>query len=198
MERLGLTKFQVADVNKYLKNLVNDGVPDIEKTKLTQEYIKTLQANNTDYAKYGSSSGSDRAKISTDPTKEKGSIEESVDLNNNGIPDSQETTGLKDITTPSKITLTNPVTGKTYDLDTSNFNELEKTVAAWKTDMSSEEIAAKKRAQEAANAVTNAAAKKIVDLNNAQVTAVNDLLDERIQANKDQYSQAVGNVYRTL
>ncbi len=64
--------------------------------------------------------------------------------------------------------------------------------------MSASEIAAKKRASDASNAVTNAAAKKIVDLNNEQITAVNDLLDERIQANKDQYSSAVGDVYRTL
>ncbi len=114
MERLGLTKFQVADVNSYLKNLAKDGIPEIEKTKLTQEYIKSLQKNNTDYATYGLSSGSKRESVPTDPTKDKGSIEANVDLNNNGIPDSEETAGMKDTTTPSKVklTVTDPVTGK--------------------------------------------------------------------------------------
>lgn len=211
MERLGLTSFQVKEVNKYLQNLGKDGIPDIEKTKLTQEYIKLMQKDNADPAKYGTSYGNSRATVPTDPTKEKGSIENNIDLNNNGIPDNQETTGLKDTTTPSKVTLTvtdpvtgkpkiDPVTGKpkTYEIDTTNFNDLEKTVATWKTDMSSEEIAAKKRAADAENAVTNASAKKIIDLNNGMVGNINALLDERIQANKDQYSQAVGNVYRTL
>lgn len=211
MERLGLTSYQVKEVNKYLQNLGKDGIPDIEKTKLTQEYIKLMQKDNTDPAKYGASYGNSRATVPTDPTKEKGSIEQNVDLNNNGIPDAQETTGLKDTTTPSKVTLTvtdpvtgqpkiDPVTGKpkTYEIDTTNFNDLEKTVASWKIDMSAEEIAAKKRAADAENAVTNAAAKKLIDTNNAMVGSINALLDERIQANKDQYSQAVGNVYRTL
>jgi hypothetical protein len=181
-----------------MNNLSKDGLADIEKTKLTQEYIKLMQKDNAKADTYGTSYGETRATVPTDPTKDKGSIEASVDLNNNGIPDHLEKPGLDDNTTSTKITLTNPVTGKTYDLDTSNFNELEKTVATWKTDMTAGEIAAKQRAADAANAVTNAAAKKLVDLNNAQVGAVNALLDERIQANKDQYSSAVGDVFRTL
>lgn len=155
-----------------------------------------MQADNLNSNTYGKSYGSTRESVPTDPTKEKGSVGSLVDLDGNGIPDSQEGFGLEDkITSSSRTLATNPM-GKTYNIDTTNFNALQNTVAEYTSDMLQYETEQKRKAATAYENVTNENAKRIIDTNNAMIGSIQGLLTERLDQNKEQYKDAVGSVYR--
>ena len=197
-EKYGITYNQRNDFTKYVQNLNKLGLPQAEVTKRSSEYMKQLQKDNLNSTTYGKSYGSDPAKVPTDPTQEKGTIGSLVDLNGNGIPDSQEGFGLENKDLKSSASFTNAPWGKTYTFDTSNFNNLEKDFMTYSQDLLDYETSLNQDLSEKKKNVTNENARRIIDTNNAMIGSIQWLLDERVQQNKEQYKDAVGSVYRAF
>lgn len=132
------------------------------------------------------------------PTQFNDTVGDMLDLNNNGIPDSQEGFGMdKKEGGTTSIGFTDNPFGKTYNVP-SNFTDVENSLIAYDTDMVEYE---KKLIEDAAarkTLVTNENAKRVIDTNNAMVGNIQELLGERVQQNKEQYIDAVGAVYRQL
>lgn len=123
-----------------------------------------------------------------------------VDLNKDGIPDNQQGYGLDEAKAPNPTEttmFTDPLTGNTYE-SSNNFNDLEKTVIKYTQDMLKVEADAKESARLAAEKVTDENAKRIMAENDKYITDTNALLDERIKANEQQYTDAISAVARQL
>ena len=116
-----------------------------------------------------------------------------VDLNEDGIPDSQQGYGLdetKQENPPEVTTLTDNLTGDTYT-SSNNFSDLEKEVIRYTQNMLKVEADAKEAARIAAEKVTDDNAKRIMAENDSYITNINSLLEEKIKANEQQYTDAI-------
>lgn len=196
-EKLGLTDAQQADLLGYGKNLKKNGVWVVEQTKLIADLIKKYQSNNLDIKTYWVSYGTKPEGIPTDPTTGKKTVGSMIDLNNNGIPDSQEGYGVDTLNdTPLKdVNLTKSVV-TVPNIDVSNLSALESTALEYAKSMADYEAVTKTSAAEAEAWVTSAAAKRIIDTNNEYIGAVTGLLDERLSQNRQQYLDAVGGAFQ--
>ena len=196
-QRFGITSAQRTALNSYINKLNKSGSSSQQVNDLGIAYLKQLQANNLNPNTFGSHSGSNPVNISTDPTLAQNSIENKLDLNNNGIPDSQElgtvTKATQTITTPwfEKF-------WKSYNVDVTNFNDVEKTFLQYQQDLTQYEQNLQKKFQDTYSQVKNASAQNVINLNNKRVDEINNLLDETIANNRTQYENAVGDVYRQL
>lgn len=132
------------------------------------------------------------------PTQFNDTVGDMLDLNNNGIPDSQEGFGMdKKEGGTTSIGFTNNPLGTTYDVPT-NFTDVENSLVDYEKGMAQYESELIKKAADRASLVTNENAKRIIDTNNAMVGNIQGLLEERVNQNKEQYVDAVSSVYRQL
>ena len=164
------------------KEWEKQGLSVVQQKAEATRLMKELQDFNKNKDTYG--------KLPIEMTDTVGSM---VDLNEDGIPDSQQGYGLDEATAPNPTDttmFTDPLTGNTYE-SSNNFNDLEKTVIKYTQDMLKVESDAKEAARLAAEKVTDENAKRIMAENDKYITDTNALLDERIKANEQQYTDAI-------
>lgn len=186
-QKFGIIKEQEDFLLKQDKQNIKKGMSVIERKASMNKTIADIQKLNVSKNTYG--------KL---PTQFNDTVGDMLDLNNNGIPDSQEGFGMdKKEGGTTSIGFTDNPFGKTYNVP-SNFTDVENSLIAYDTDMVEYE---KKLIEDAAarkTLVTNENAKRVIDTNNAMVGNIQELLGERVQQNKEQYIDAVGAVYRQL
>lgn len=186
-QKFGIIKEQEDFLLKQDKQNIKKWMSVIERKASMNKTIADIQKLNVSKDTYG--------KL---PTQFNDTVGDMLDLNNNGIPDSQEGFGLgKKEWGTTNIGFTDNPFGKTYNVP-SNFTDVENSLIAYDTDMVEYE---KKLIEDAAarkTLVTNENAKRVIDTNNAMVGNIQELLGERVQQNKEQYIDAVGAVYRQL
>lgn len=196
-ERFGLTSAQKNAVVGYAKQLSTQGVSEAEKSKLAGDYIALLQKNNQNTSLFGTHSGSNRGEVPTDPTKEKGTIGSLVDINGDGIPDSQQGFGVEGVG-PSSSTTGIKEDGTPVTFDDTYWSKLEKDFNAKNEELTNREIDLERRAQDSTINVKNENARRVIDAANSRIGQISDLLDEQIVQNQNVYESAVGDVYRQL
>lgn len=186
-DKYGLIKEQEDFLVKMDKQNIKKGLSVVQRKEAMNTELANLQKINKDKDSFG--------KL---PTQFKDTVGDLTDLNNNGIPDSQEGFGLsqKEGGTTS-IGFTNNPLGTTYDVPT-NFTDVENSLIDYEKGMAQYESELIKKAADRASLVTNENAKRIIDTNNAMVGNIQGLLEERVNQNKEQYVDAVSSVYRQL
>lgn len=186
-DKYGLIKEQEDFLVKMDKQNIKKGLSVIQRKEAMNTELANLQKINKDKDSFG--------KL---PTQFKDTVGDLTDLNNNGIPDSQEGFGLgqKEGGT-TNIGFTNNPLGTTYDVP-SNFTDVENSLIDYEKGMAEYEKKLIDNAAERAIGVKNENVKRIVENSNSAIASIQGLLEERIQQNKEQYIDAVSSVYRQL
>jgi hypothetical protein len=189
IDKFWITSGQKQALTTYLKNLQKSWTPVAEISTLGKSYLKDLQWRNTNTSTYWAHDGANPVSVRTDPTLAKDSIENFIDLNSNGIPDTQEKTN-----TP---VLDTNFTEK-YKVPVKDLNEVEGKFLQYQGDITNYEIGLQKEYQDKLSKVQNENARRVIENNTNRQSEINALLGEQLNQNKNVYNEAVWDVYRQL
>lgn len=184
-QKYGFIQEQADFLAKLDKQNINKGMGIVERRAAATKAMQELQKLNTNKDTFW--------KL---PTEFQDTVWDLVDLNNNGVPDSQEGYGL-DAKSGENFTMTDDLTNLVFSTD-QNFSQNEKNLTQFETKMLDIEKAATAKAADARTKLLDDTSRQLVAEYDGQISDIKWLLDERLQLNKDQYENAVGSVYRVL